>query len=87
MSRVGKKPIPIPNKTKVACKDRVITVEGEKGKLTRTIHDDVNLDVRDNEIRVTMEKRIPGGTRHSGADTQPGFQHGHRRQPGVRKNP
>ena len=56
MSRVGKKPIPIPNKTKVSCIDRVITVEGEKGKLVRKIHDDVNLDVRDNEIRVTMEK-------------------------------
>ncbi|WP_373499131.1 50S ribosomal protein L6 [Desulfococcus sp.] len=55
MSRVGKKPIPIPNKTKVACKDRVIIVEGEKGKLTRTIHGDVNLDVREHEIRVTME--------------------------------
>jgi large subunit ribosomal protein L6 len=56
MSRVGKKPIPIPNKTKVSYKGRVVSVEGEKGKLTRTIHDAVNLDVQDNEIRVTMEK-------------------------------
>jgi len=56
MSRVGKKPIPIPNKTKVSYKDGMISVEGEKGKLTRTIHDAVNLDVQDNEIRVTMEK-------------------------------
>lgn len=56
MSRVGKKPILIPNKTKVSYKGRVVSVEGEKGKLTRTIHDAVNLDVQDNEIRVTMEK-------------------------------
>ena len=56
MSRVGKKPIPIPNKTKVSYKDRVISVEGEKGKLTRTIHDAMGLDVQGNEIRVTMEK-------------------------------
>lgn len=56
MSRVGKKPIPIPNKTKVSYKDGVISVEGEKGKLTRTIHDAMGLDVQDNEIRVTMEK-------------------------------
>jgi large subunit ribosomal protein L6 len=56
MSRVGKKPIPIPNKTKVSFKDGIITVEGEKGKLTRTIHNAVGLDMQDNEIRVTMEK-------------------------------
>lgn len=56
MSRVGKKPIPIPNKTKVSYKDGVISVEGEKGKLTRTIHDAMGLDVQDSEIRVTMEK-------------------------------
>ena len=56
MSRVGKKPIPIPNKTKVSYSDGVISVEGEKGKLARTIHNAVNLDVQDNEIRVTMEQ-------------------------------
>jgi large subunit ribosomal protein L6 len=34
----------------------MVSVEGEKGKLTRTIHDAVDLDVQDNEIHVTMEK-------------------------------
>ncbi len=56
MSRVGKKPISIPNKTKVSYKDGVVSVEGEKGKLTRTLHGAMHLDVQDNEIRVTMEK-------------------------------
>ena len=37
MSRVGKKPIPIPDKTKVTYKDKTITVQGPKGSLTRTL--------------------------------------------------
>ena len=38
MSRVGKKPIPVSANTKITYKDRVITVQGEKGSLTRTIN-------------------------------------------------
>ncbi len=34
MSRVGKKPIPVPDKTKITYKDSVITVQGEKGRLS-----------------------------------------------------
>lgn len=56
MSRVGKQPIGIPEKAKVTYKDRVITVEGEKGKLTRTVNPAVDLDIKDNVITVTMEK-------------------------------
>ena len=56
MSRVGKKEIAIPEKTHVEYKDRVIVVKGEKGKLTRTIHPDVELNIKDNVIRVTIEK-------------------------------
>jgi len=56
MSRVGKQPIGIPDKAKVSYKNRVITVEGEKGKLTRTVHPAIDLDIKDNVISVTMEK-------------------------------
>ncbi len=56
MSRVGKKPIPIPEKTKISYSDRYITVEGERGKLSRSIHPMVDLDIDENEIRVTMGK-------------------------------
>jgi large subunit ribosomal protein L6 len=56
MSRVGKQPIGIPDKAKVTYKNRVITVEGEKGKLTRTVHPAIDLDIKDNVIAVTMEK-------------------------------
>ena len=45
MSRVGKKPIPIPDKTQISYKDRVINVKGEKGALERTIHPDVDIKI------------------------------------------
>jgi large subunit ribosomal protein L6 len=56
MSRVGKKPIPLPGKTKITYKDRVITVQGEKGTLTRTVHPAIDLEVENDTIMVTMEQ-------------------------------
>lgn len=52
MSRVGKKPIPIPEKVKITLKDRFVTVKGNKGTLSRTIHDAVDLKISDNLIQV-----------------------------------
>lgn len=56
MSRVGKKPIPIPDNTKILYKNRVVTVEGEKGTLTRTVHPDADLRIEDRVIHVIIEK-------------------------------
>ncbi|MDJ0811592.1 MAG: 50S ribosomal protein L6 [Desulfobacterales bacterium] len=55
MSRVGKKPISIPEKVNVSLKDRLITVKGSKGTLSRTIHDDVDLEVEGNVIQVVIQ--------------------------------
>jgi large subunit ribosomal protein L6 len=52
MSRVGKKPIPIPEKVKITLKDRFVTVKGNKGTLSRTINDAVDLKIADNVIEV-----------------------------------
>jgi len=52
MSRVGKKPIPIPEKVQVTLKDRLITVKGSKGTLSRTLHDAVDLKIADNTIEI-----------------------------------
>ncbi len=38
MSRIGKQPIPIPDKVQVVLEGRKITVKGPKGSLTREIH-------------------------------------------------
>jgi large subunit ribosomal protein L6 len=56
MSRVGKKPITIPEKTKITYKDRIVTVQGEKGVLTRSINQMVDLIIKDGIINVTMMK-------------------------------
>lgn len=52
MSRVGKKPIPIPEKVKITLKDRFVTVKGDKGTLSRTINDAVDLKISANVIEV-----------------------------------
>jgi len=56
MSRVGKKPIPVPGKTKITYKDRVITVQGEKGTLTRTINPHMDLEIDKDVIKVSMQQ-------------------------------
>jgi len=55
MSRVGKKPIPIPEKVKITLKDRFVTVKGNKGILSRTIHDAVDLKISDSVIEVLTQ--------------------------------
>jgi large subunit ribosomal protein L6 len=52
MSRVGKKPVPIPEKTKVSYENRVLTVQGEKGTLTQSIHPAVDLKIGDGVLKV-----------------------------------
>jgi large subunit ribosomal protein L6 len=52
MSRVGKKPVSIPEKTKVSYENRELTVQGEKGKLTRLIHPAVDLKIEDGVLKV-----------------------------------
>jgi len=56
MSRVGKKPIAVPEKTKLTYKDRVLTVQGQKGMLSRPIHPAVALQIADGNIQITPLK-------------------------------
>jgi large subunit ribosomal protein L6 len=54
MSRVGKKPIPIPPNTKVAYKDRALVIEGKNGKLSRTLHPAVDLKIDQGVVNVQL---------------------------------
>ncbi len=47
MSRIGKQPVSIPDKVKVAVQDHAIQVEGPKGKVSKTFADVVRLSVND----------------------------------------
>jgi len=55
MSRVGKKPIGIPEKVKITFSDSVLSVQGEKGILTRTIHPDVQLNIDKMFLTVSID--------------------------------
>ena len=52
MSRVGKKPIPIPAGVKVAIVDDTIFVEGPKGKLSQALRPEVEVEIGDKEAVV-----------------------------------
>ncbi|WP_218080850.1 50S ribosomal protein L6 [Anthocerotibacter panamensis] len=43
MSRIGRRPIPIPAKVNITVQDRHVTVKGPKGELSRTVVEQVNL--------------------------------------------
>lgn len=52
MSRVGRKPVRIPEKTNIKFENRVLTVQGAKGTLTRAIHPAVDLKIQDGVLNV-----------------------------------
>lgn len=53
MSRIGKKPVVIPAGVDVTVADGTVTVKGPKGTLTRTVHSNITVEKKDNEIIVT----------------------------------
>ena len=50
MSRIGKRPIPLPEKTKAAISGRTVMVEGPKGKLQVEHHPGVSVAIEDDTI-------------------------------------
>lgn len=52
MSRIGKKPIEMPNGVTVDVKDNVITVKGPKGELVQSFPEGITVKVENNEIVV-----------------------------------
>ena len=60
MSRIGKSPIPIPDKVSVSLDGLAVTVKGPKGERKRTLPDGVSVNQVENTIVVapTSEKRL-----------------------------
>jgi len=52
MSRIGKKPIPVPSGVKVALEDHMVRVEGPKGKLSQAIPAGVSVSMDANVLTV-----------------------------------
>ncbi|MFA6012816.1 MAG: 50S ribosomal protein L6 [Desulfobacteraceae bacterium] len=56
MSRIGKKPIQLPEKIEVSYNNHVIKISGPKGTLFETIHPSIDIKIEDNIIFVQIEK-------------------------------
>ena len=52
MSRIGNKPITVPDGVEVKIDGKHITVKGPKGTLEREIHNNISLEMEGNEIKV-----------------------------------
>jgi len=60
MSRIGKQPIPVPDKVTVTIKDTSVTVEGPKGKVHQTFAPVVKISQADKKVTIapTEETRF-----------------------------
>ena len=56
MSRIGKKPIPVPDGVSVTCADRVVSVEGPGGKLQWEHRPEVRVDVDADNKQVVVSR-------------------------------
>lgn len=52
MSRIGKKPIEIPENVEVKIEDKSVTIKGPKGSLCQEIRSELLIEVKDNKIFV-----------------------------------
>ncbi|NOX90497.1 MAG: 50S ribosomal protein L6 [Calditrichaeota bacterium] len=56
MSRIGKLPVPIPEKVTIDLRENnFMVVKGPKGQLQRQLHPKMNIEVKDKEIVVTRQ--------------------------------
>jgi large subunit ribosomal protein L6 len=56
MSRIGKKPVEIPAKTKVDVKGQTVTVEGPKGRLEFNVPAPIKVVVKDGKVLASTEQ-------------------------------
>ncbi|MBF0241218.1 MAG: 50S ribosomal protein L6 [Desulfamplus sp.] len=57
MSRIGKKPIQIPEKVKISIDNETLTVDGPKGSLTRGLNPAVQINIEDGVLRVSPDNQ------------------------------
>jgi large subunit ribosomal protein L6 len=52
MSKIGKKPIQIPEGVEIKIEERVVKVKGPKGELSLEIRPEIGINIKDNQIEV-----------------------------------
>lgn len=86
MSRIGRKPVPIPESVSVVADGATVTVKGPKGSLSRRFDPEIGIEIADGEIRVTRpseskrHRALHGLTRTLLANMVQGVTEGFRRQ-------
>lgn len=53
MSRIGRKPIPVPDGVTVTIEPELVTVKGPKGELSERVNRDISVEQQDGELVVT----------------------------------
>jgi large subunit ribosomal protein L6 len=82
MSRIGKRPVPLPKGVTATIAGRTITVKGPKGEISRTMHPDLTLALEDGTVAVRRpsdeprHKALHGLTRTLVANMVEGVTHG-----------
>jgi large subunit ribosomal protein L6 len=85
MSRIGKKPIPLPKGVTATVTGHTVVVKGPKGELTRTIHNELSMEIVGTELIVkrpsdeTKHKALHGLTRTLVANMVEGVEKGYRK--------
>ena len=67
MSRIGKKPIPIPKGVTVKVEGNTVAVQGPKGKLDTALPDGITVQQKDGIMRRGSRERFAGGAAWTGA--------------------
>jgi len=86
VSRIGRKPIPVPEGVRINIEGNHVTVEGPRGKLSRSFHPDIKIALKDNQIVVTrptderMHRALHGLTRSLLANMVTGVTEGYRKR-------
>lgn len=66
MSRVAKKPIPLPDGVQVAVDGQIVSVSGPKGALTHRLHPDVSVAVVDRVMTTVPSSQVAGARAQAG---------------------
>ncbi|MBN2980486.1 MULTISPECIES: 50S ribosomal protein L6 [Cohnella] len=83
MSRIGRKPIQVPNGVNVSLEENQITVKGPKGTLSRALHKDIKVSIEGNVISVErpsdhkLHRSLHGTTRSIVANMVSGVTEGY----------
>jgi large subunit ribosomal protein L6 len=86
MSRIGRKPVPVPNGVTVTVNGQAITVKGPKGELSRKLHPDMQVKVENGTVTVERpsdedrHRALHGLTRSLIANMVEGVTQGYKKQ-------